>query len=127
MELKNLSSMERIYQHGIAISQGKTSRTFDWQKAKRLIKELGLTDAAIGYAECWCEFSSIVLNNGKRIYDSRLNSCSVWATPVLVFLDCNDKKVVIDISIPCSPQRRSCTPELWIYEEVEAEEQEDEG
>ena len=63
--------------------RNKPSRVFDWHKAARIIKTLGLEEAWAGLGEDWFYTGGKILEDGKPIYDDYTYLASTWATPIL--------------------------------------------
>ena len=74
-----------------------TIKVFDWDKAARIIKEQGITEADAGLSEDFGNTGGTILENGKPIIESYTYLASTWATPVLVTSDLDDGLT----EIPC--------------------------
>ena len=71
-----------------AFARGESNRhkplmVFDWDKAARLIKESGVTEASAGLAGDWDYIGGEILREGKPYMDGYTYLASTWAQPEL--------------------------------------------
>ena len=64
-------------------NRGKEEMVFDWDKAARLIKERGATNASAGLRSDWEWTGGEILRYGKPHAASYTYLASTWATPEL--------------------------------------------
>jgi len=64
---------------------GSRMMVFDWDKAARIIKERGATEASAGLSEDWEYTGGEILSDGKPVpkEDTYVYLASLWATPEL--------------------------------------------
>ena len=63
--------------------RGEELMVFDWDKAARIIKERGATNACAGLHDDYEWTGGIILEDGKIVRDSYTFLASTWATPTL--------------------------------------------
>lgn len=66
-------------------NRGKEQKVFDWEKAARIIKERGATEASAGLSGDWEYTGGEILRDGKPVPadDTYVFLSSTWATPEL--------------------------------------------
>jgi len=76
-------------------------KVFDWDKAARIIKERGLTEASAGLYGDYHNTEGQILADGKPYYDDYTYLASVWAVPMLLIYnyDSDDQSYLEEI--PC--------------------------
>jgi hypothetical protein len=73
----------------------KEMMVFDWDKAARIIKERGSTNASAGLTGDWENTGGLIMMDGKPVpkKNTSLYLASTWATPKLMVdydtIDCN--------------------------------------
>lgn len=67
------------------VNKGKTQMVFNWDKAAKIIKETGATEAGAGLSGDWEWTGGRILANGKPIpkEDTYTYLASTWAIPEL--------------------------------------------
>lgn len=64
-------------------NRGKEEMVFDWDKAARIIKELGAEDASAGLRNDWDWTGGYIFRGGKPCYSEFMYLASTWAVPEL--------------------------------------------
>lgn len=64
-------------------NRGKELMVFDWDKAARLIRERGATEAQAGLESDWEWTGGTIFDDGKPDTNSYTYLASTWATPQL--------------------------------------------
>lgn len=105
MKLRVVIKMEKQYQDFMSInllgkvdeakSRGQLQKTFDWDKAAKILKERNVKDASAGLLEDWMYTSGIILEDGKPKKEYTYLS-SAWATPVLEIINEDDAEELIE-------------------------------
>lgn len=67
-------------------NRGKEMMVFDWDKAAKIIKEVGAKSAQAGLSEDWEWTGGPILKDGQPVKeeDTYVYLCSTWAHPVLM-------------------------------------------
>ena len=75
-------------------NRGKEPKVFDWEKAAKLIKELGASEAEAGLSGDWEYTGGCIFQDGKPVPrdETYVYLASTWATPEIeidgVVMDC---------------------------------------
>ena len=74
-----------------ARAAGNKSKTFDWDKAKKILEELNPKSADAGLLMDYEYTRDTIWENGKFVEDHSAYLHSVWATPMLIINDTDDE------------------------------------
>lgn len=66
-----------------AKAAGNKMKTFAWDKAARILRKRGATEASAGLEGDWGPTAGTILENGKPCMDCGAYLHSLWATPML--------------------------------------------
>ena len=95
-----------------AKAKGSKGRTFDWDKAARLIKDSQVTTADAGLRSDLEWTQGTIFANGVPVDDGGAFLASLWATPVLLLPDEHGELEEVECFVECSddlPMRSDCS------------------
>jgi hypothetical protein len=70
-----------------AVAAGDPGKTFDFEKALKLIKKYNAIEASAGLKEDWFSTAATIWEDGKPVEEHHAYLASLWATPILVIDD----------------------------------------